>query len=89
VASGKAEELTPHNGDVLYFGTAVSPDGESVLLFSNQKGGYSNVAIVDVASKKLKWLTDVQWEAEAGNFSPDGIGGRDVRNHRLVHHVAA
>jgi Tol biopolymer transport system component len=72
VASGKTEELTPHSGDVVYFGTAVSPDGKSVLVSSNKKGGYSNVAIVDVASKKLKWLTDVQWEAEAGKFSPDG-----------------
>ncbi|MGA9567071.1 MAG: S9 family peptidase [Candidatus Korobacteraceae bacterium] len=72
VASGKAEELTPHKGDVVYFGTAVSPDGKSVLVMSNEKGGYLNVGIVDVASKKLRWLTDVQWEAEAGDFSPDG-----------------
>ncbi len=72
VASGKAEELTPHKGDVVYFGTAVSPDGKAVLVISNEKGGYLNVGIVDVASKKLRWLTDVQWEAEAGDFSPDG-----------------
>jgi len=72
VASGTTEELTPHSGDVLYFGRAVSPDGKSVLVSSNEKGGYSNVAIVDVASKKLKWLTDVQWEARAGEVSPDG-----------------
>ena len=72
VASGTTGELTPHSGDVLYFGAAVSPDGKSVLVSSNEKGGFSNVAIVDVASKKLKWLTDVQWEARAGEFSPDG-----------------
>jgi Tol biopolymer transport system component len=72
VASGMTEELTPHSGEVLYFGAAVTPDGKSVLVSSNQKGGYSIVAIVDVASKKLKWLTDVQWEARAGEFSPDG-----------------
>ena len=72
VASGSAEELTPHTGDVVNYGTAISPDGKSVLITSNQKGGYSNAGIVDVASKKLKWVTDVQWEAETGNFSPDG-----------------
>jgi Tol biopolymer transport system component len=72
VASGMTEELTPHSGEVLYFGAAVTPDGKSVLVSSNQKGGYSIVAIVDVASKKLKWLTDVQWEDRAGEFSPDG-----------------
>ena len=72
VTSGNADELTPHQGDAVYFGAAVSPDGKSVLLTSNEKGGYSNVAIVDVATKKLKWLTDVQWEAEGDTFSPDG-----------------
>ncbi|HEX8892184.1 MAG TPA: S9 family peptidase, partial [Terriglobales bacterium] len=72
VASGTTGELTPHSVDVLYFGAAVSPDGKSVLVSSNEKGGFSNVAIVDVASKKLKWLTDVRWEARAGEFSPDG-----------------
>jgi Tol biopolymer transport system component len=72
VESGKTAELTPHTGAVLCIASAVSPDGKSVMISSNEKGGYSNVAIVDVASKKLKWLTDVQWEAEAGKFSPDG-----------------
>lgn len=72
VASGKAEELTPHQGEMLFSSTAISPDGKSVLVSSNQKGGYSNVALLDVASKKLTWLTDVQWEASAGSFSPDG-----------------
>ncbi len=72
VASGKAQELTPHKGDVLYFAAAVSPDGKSVLLNSNEKGGYSNAALLDIATKKLTWLTDVQWEASAEGFSPDG-----------------
>ena len=72
IDSGKTEELTPHTGAVLYIASAVSPDGKSVLISSNEKGGYSNVAIVDVASKKFKWLTDMQWEAEAAKFSPDG-----------------
>jgi len=71
VASATTEELTTHRGDVLYFGAAISPDGKSVVVSSNEKGGYSNVAIVDVASKKLEWLTDVQWVARAGEFSPD------------------
>ncbi len=72
VASGKTQELTPHTGDVLYFAAAVSPDGKSVLLTSNEKGGYSNVALLDIATKKMKWLTAVQWEASAEGFSPDG-----------------
>lgn len=72
VASGRLEELTPHQGEVLMTASSVSPDGKLVLLSSNQKGGYSNVALLDVASKKLTWVTDTQWDASSGDFSPDG-----------------
>lgn len=72
VTSGQAEELTPHQGKVLFFPGGVSPNGKTVLITSNQKGGYQNVALLDVASKQLKWITDTQWEAQAGEFSPDG-----------------
>lgn len=72
VASGKAEELTPHQGKVLYMSTAVSPDAKQVLVTSNEKGGYQNAALLDIASKKLTWITDSQWEVFSGDFSPDG-----------------
>jgi dipeptidyl aminopeptidase/acylaminoacyl peptidase len=72
VASGKATELTPHTGNILYSSSDISPDGRSVLLSSTEKGGYSNVAVLDIASKKLKWLTNAQWEASPQVFSPDG-----------------
>ncbi len=72
VASGQTEELTPHQGDVIFTASAISPDGKTVLVTSNQKGGYQNAAVLDIASKQLKWITDTQWEASSGNFSPDG-----------------
>ena len=72
VASGRVEELTPHQGEVLMTASSVSPDGKLVLLSSNQKGGYSNVALLDTATKKLAWITDTQWDAASGDFSPDG-----------------
>jgi dipeptidyl aminopeptidase/acylaminoacyl peptidase len=72
VATGAAEELTPHKGEVLFIASAISPDGKTVLVTSNQKGGYQNAALLDVASKQLKWITDTEWEASSGNFSPDG-----------------
>ena len=72
VSSGKMEELTPHKGDVLFTASAISPDGKTVLVTSNQKDGYQNAALLDIASKQLKWITDTQWEASSGNFSPDG-----------------
>ena len=30
------------------------------------------MALLDIASKKLTWVTDTKWEASAGDFSPDG-----------------
>jgi dipeptidyl aminopeptidase/acylaminoacyl peptidase len=72
VGSGGLENLTPHEGEILYSVSSVSPDGRTLLVTSNEKGGYDNVALVDVATKKLTWVTDLKWEAEAGYFSPDG-----------------
>ena len=72
VASGKLENLTPHQGTIRYLASSLSPDGGTVLLSSDAKGGYMNIALLDVASKKVTWVTDLKWEAYSGNFSPDG-----------------
>jgi dipeptidyl aminopeptidase/acylaminoacyl peptidase len=72
VASAKAEELTPHKGDVVISASSVTPDGRTILITSNEKGGHRNVALLDAASGKLTWATATGWEASAGDFSPDG-----------------
>src|SRR5581483_10729813 len=72
VANGQKQKLTAHQGDVTEVLSDISPDGRTLLLTSNQKGGFNNVALLDVASKKLSWVTDLKWEASAGDFSPDG-----------------
>ena len=72
VASGQQTNLTRHDGKQLNLATDVSPDGKTILMISNQKGGYQNLALLDVASQKLTWITDTQWEVMAGAFSPDG-----------------
>src|SRR5215469_1541148 len=72
VATGQLENLTPHQGDVLYTMSSVSPDGKTLLITSNEKAGYDNVALVDIASKQRTWVTDTKWEASGGEFSPDG-----------------
>ncbi len=72
VATGKTENLTPHQGTIRYLPSSLSPDGGTVLLSSDAKGGYMNVAVLEVATKKVAWVTDLKWEAYAGNFSPDG-----------------
>jgi dipeptidyl aminopeptidase/acylaminoacyl peptidase len=72
VASGKATNLTTHHGQVLNIASSLSNDGKTLLITSNEKGGYQNVALLDIASKKLTWVTDTNWEASSGDFSPDG-----------------
>ncbi len=72
VASGKAEELTPHRGNIRYGLGDVSPDGGTALISSNEKGGFENVALLDLDTKQKTWVTDLEWEAAPGDFSPDG-----------------
>ena len=69
-ASGNREKLTPHNGQVLYLGSSLSADGRTLLVTSNEKAGFNNVALLDIASKKLKWVTDTRWDASSGHFAP-------------------
>ena len=72
VATGKLTNLTPHRGKVLAFASSLSPDGKTLLVTSNEHGGYQNVALLDIATHKLRWATETQWEASAGDFSADG-----------------
>ncbi|HEU5451802.1 MAG TPA: S9 family peptidase [Terriglobales bacterium] len=72
LSSGAKEELTPHQGQNRFDVTDVSPDGKTLLITADKPGGYPNVALLDVATKKITWVTDTQWEAGSGNFSPDG-----------------
>ena len=54
--TGKAEELTPHGGQILYSVTSISPDGKTALASSNEKHGVSNVVLLDVTTHKLVWV---------------------------------
>jgi len=72
VVSGKSTLLTPHQGEQLYSANDFSPDAKQVLITANAGNGYDNVGLLDVASKKITWLTQDKWEISGGNFSPDG-----------------
>jgi len=72
LATGKSTVLTPHEGEHLYSANDISPDGKRVLITSNAGNGYENVGLLDIASKKVEWLTQDKWEISGGYFSPDG-----------------
>jgi dipeptidyl aminopeptidase/acylaminoacyl peptidase len=72
VATGDTRELTPHKGNVLIGASSLSPDGKTLLIGSNEKDGYGNVALLDLATLQKRWITDTQWDAQPGSFSPAG-----------------
>jgi dipeptidyl aminopeptidase/acylaminoacyl peptidase len=72
VATGTSTLLTPHAGEQRFSGNDISPDGKHVLLSSNESNGYENIGLLEIATKKIRWLTNDKWEIRGGEFSPDG-----------------
>ena len=72
LASGKTTNLTPHEGEQTFRAADISPDGKTILITSNAHNGYDNVGLLDIATRKIEWLTDDKWEINARAFSPDG-----------------
>ncbi len=72
VASAQSTLLTPHDGEHTYSANDISPDGKNILITSNAGDGYDNVGLLEIASKKIRWLTNDKWEVSGESFSPDG-----------------
>jgi dipeptidyl aminopeptidase/acylaminoacyl peptidase len=72
IASVQSTLLTSHDGEALYTANDVAPDGKHVLITSNAGNGYDNAGLLDIATKKVRWLTQDKWEVSGGFFSPDG-----------------
>jgi dipeptidyl aminopeptidase/acylaminoacyl peptidase len=72
VASAQSTLLTPHDGEHLYAANDLSPDGKHVLITSNAGNGYDNVGLLEMATKKIHWVTQDKWEISGDSFTPDG-----------------
>jgi dipeptidyl aminopeptidase/acylaminoacyl peptidase len=72
VASARSTLLTPHDGEKIFVANDVSPDGKLVLITSNAANGYDNAGLLDIATKKVHWLTQEKWEIAGRHFSPGG-----------------
>lgn len=68
----KTDCLTTNTGNQKYAAKAWSPDGNDLLITSNAANGFDNIALLDVKSRKITWITQEKWEISAGGFSPDG-----------------
>lgn len=72
LASGKDRVVTPHQGKHGYEAADFSPDGRSLLIGTNEKGGIDGVAILDLETLALDHVVHDAWSSEPGSFSPDG-----------------
>lgn len=93
VATGHATNLTPHQGELVFSATDLSPNGRTILFNSNSLNGFQNAGLLDVATKKITWLTRDKWEVSAGRFSPDGrrvtwMANVDGNTDIFVHNLA-
>lgn len=71
-AGGRSTNLTAHQGEQRFAATDISPDGKTILITSNSVNGHHNAGLLDIATKKIAWLTSEKWEINSGTFSPDG-----------------
>ncbi|MGN6280260.1 TolB family protein [Frateuria sp.] len=91
---GRTTELTPHRGDALIVGSAVSPDGRRLNATSDVRDGHSQAVLIDLSSHAVRWITDGPWEAFTAGFSPDGgsaayMVNADGRSDLFLYDVAS
>jgi dipeptidyl aminopeptidase/acylaminoacyl peptidase len=72
VGSAQSALLTPHEGEHTFSANDISPDGKFVLITSNAASGYDNIGLLEIATKKIRWITNEKWRISGESFSPDG-----------------
>jgi dipeptidyl aminopeptidase/acylaminoacyl peptidase len=72
VESAQSTLLTPHEGEKMHAANDASPDGKYLLITSNAGNGYDNAGLLDIATKRIHWLTQDKWEIAGDSFAPDG-----------------
>ena len=70
--TGDTRCVTPARGEYNYHATDWSPDGRKLLITSNALNRFSNVALLDVATCGMEWITADEWQCESGSFHPTG-----------------
>jgi dipeptidyl aminopeptidase/acylaminoacyl peptidase len=86
--------LTAHDGEANWFVNGWSPDSRRLLVTVSQDGGYKNVALLDVATGALEFLTSDYGDARGRGFTPDGasvLWTRNVDGHldHVLHDIAS
>jgi dipeptidyl aminopeptidase/acylaminoacyl peptidase len=69
IRTGAVRRVTPKDSPHNYYAANWSPDGRKLLISSNALNRYSNVALLDLASGAIDWITREQWECDAGEMN--------------------
>lgn len=71
-ASGSKTPITTEKEKVYIAANSVSADGRLLAVSSNEATGQMRAGLLELTSKKYRWLKPTPWEQFAGQFSPDG-----------------
>jgi len=93
-ASGTSTLETPHEGEKLYAAEDFAPGGNALLITSNAANGYENPGILDLRTRKIRWIREDRWETRGRCFSPDGklaafAADRDGQTDLYLRHLAS
>lgn len=72
IASETASELIPNDGTYQDYVGGWSPDGETVIFYSNRAGEHYNLFLYDFASGETTQITDFQDDIGRVTFDPTG-----------------
>src|SRR5260370_553605 len=64
--TGAIKRVSPAEGEPNYHAADWSPDGRDLLITSNALNRFSNVALIDVKTGAIDWITKETWECDAG-----------------------
>jgi dipeptidyl aminopeptidase/acylaminoacyl peptidase len=84
LATGKAELLTPHEGDARFYAARIKPDGGSCYLATDVGGDFMRLARLDLSTLQFDYLTPDDWDVEALDLSRDGrylVASRNVEGY--------
>lgn len=70
--TGTSRELTPHKGDARFTAIDFSTDGNTLFVTSDEGREFSNLAALDVASGKRRFIHDDPVDIDNAVLSPDG-----------------
>lgn len=87
IHGGAVQTITPPTTEVNYRLADLSPDGKTALVSSDAANGWTNIALLDTRTGKLRKVTDEQAHFIAGGFSPSGEQIVFTRDEPLATHV--